>query len=550
MLRHKTVQEYEKGVPISSLPQMFQDAVHFTTVLRCQHFWVDSLCIIQDSEEDKAVEITKMKDIYQGSYLVIAAADAKNCYEGLYKTRPCSGVPDLSFKWWDPTCQKEFSANLRVEVIPLTEDNMSLELEPFNLQFLNGPLGRRAWTLQERILPTRIVHFSDNQLVWECYSRTAYESTTEPAEYQRPKTETVFGKEQPTPQFNSTSLDEQSESDEMNIDTGSRVIQTGRNNQNEDSNDEEWEDVASEDTMSEGDMSENNMCEDDEVGYGTDGSDADVTELLLHNLQEKGIPALIEHCATSALELYFAWYNILMQYSSRVMSFDQDKIAAIGGIMDLFQNRIGGRMIYGIWENDLMRGLLWAADASSLGFTIRTQFPAPSWSWARIHRRVGYFWNEVWSSHESWLLPVILQGPYSATINCDQIEDGILMISALCRTVDPCKLNCYSHYDSCNREVRFTFVEDDNHYRIYFDSLDDYAPLMTNNSQNTSPLLLLQVGEFAPDSIYSPPGHVVGFILQQKNSRSVFERVGIFKIDSGYAAFNPNVWTPGKVTVM
>lgn len=38
------------------------------------------------------------------------------------------------------------------------------------------PLNRRAWALQERFLSTRILHFTTEQLVWECRKHAASES--------------------------------------------------------------------------------------------------------------------------------------------------------------------------------------------------------------------------------------------------------------------------------------------------------------------------------------------------------------------------------------
>jgi hypothetical protein len=37
------------------------------------------------------------------------------------------------------------------------------------------PLLRQAWAFQERLLATRIVHFADHELVWECKQTQRYE---------------------------------------------------------------------------------------------------------------------------------------------------------------------------------------------------------------------------------------------------------------------------------------------------------------------------------------------------------------------------------------
>lgn len=44
---------------------------------------------------------------------------------------------------------------------------------------MEGPLNKRAWTLQERILPSRVLHYTQSQLIWECYSMTCFEGTSQ-----------------------------------------------------------------------------------------------------------------------------------------------------------------------------------------------------------------------------------------------------------------------------------------------------------------------------------------------------------------------------------
>jgi hypothetical protein len=68
-LLNSNVLMYEVGVPSSFLPRIFQGAFQISRGLGCRCIWVDALCIIQDSDSDKASEIAKMKDVFQNSYL-------------------------------------------------------------------------------------------------------------------------------------------------------------------------------------------------------------------------------------------------------------------------------------------------------------------------------------------------------------------------------------------------------------------------------------------------------------------------------------------------
>jgi hypothetical protein len=86
----ENIEIYERGVPISFLPQKFQDTCRVATSVGCQYIWIDSLCIMHDSDNDKSSELSKMKDIFENCYLAIAAADGEDCSSGLFIPRPSS----------------------------------------------------------------------------------------------------------------------------------------------------------------------------------------------------------------------------------------------------------------------------------------------------------------------------------------------------------------------------------------------------------------------------------------------------------------------------
>jgi Heterokaryon incompatibility protein (HET) len=51
-------------IPIARLPQSFQDAIQLTQKLGVSYIWIESLCIIQDSQKDWLHESFKTKDVY------------------------------------------------------------------------------------------------------------------------------------------------------------------------------------------------------------------------------------------------------------------------------------------------------------------------------------------------------------------------------------------------------------------------------------------------------------------------------------------------------
>jgi hypothetical protein len=70
------------GIPIRSLPKTFLDAVMVTNALSFWYLWIDSLCILQDSEEDWEEQSAQMAAIYSNSYLILAALHAANSSVG------------------------------------------------------------------------------------------------------------------------------------------------------------------------------------------------------------------------------------------------------------------------------------------------------------------------------------------------------------------------------------------------------------------------------------------------------------------------------------
>jgi hypothetical protein len=152
----------ETGIPVETLSKTFQDAMWLTRVLGFRYLWIDSLCIMQDSEDDWRREAASMKNIYMKATLNIAATAASDGREGLFYERdPISIVPHTVEIAWDGVCKGKyhfFNQNLWKEEV------------------LDAPLGKRGWVLQERLLSSRIIHFGKNQLFWECQSNQCCET--------------------------------------------------------------------------------------------------------------------------------------------------------------------------------------------------------------------------------------------------------------------------------------------------------------------------------------------------------------------------------------
>jgi hypothetical protein len=77
----------QQSIRFQSLPKTFQDAVIVTRELGIAYLWVDSLCIIQDNEQDWMKEAKLMGSTYEKAFCTIAAVEAYNDTGGCFTQR-------------------------------------------------------------------------------------------------------------------------------------------------------------------------------------------------------------------------------------------------------------------------------------------------------------------------------------------------------------------------------------------------------------------------------------------------------------------------------
>ncbi|THV45856.1 hypothetical protein BGAL_0443g00030 [Botrytis galanthina] len=161
-----TVSDRASGIFLDSLPKTFRDAVVITYHLNINYIWIDSLCIIQDSEEDWNLEASRMAQIYSSSFLNIAATACKDStvglfYDGWNEEDGFLGTPREIRGPGSPTNHGDYSIYMQ-EIDHSHIHDSELRIE--------GPLMSRAWAYQERFLAPRTVHFTSAEMIWECGS--------------------------------------------------------------------------------------------------------------------------------------------------------------------------------------------------------------------------------------------------------------------------------------------------------------------------------------------------------------------------------------------
>ena len=136
-----------------------------TNGLGIRYLWIDALCILQDSNEDKLRQIRMMAKIYQNSFLTLIAACGNSVNEGfLYQERP-QKVPDARIPY---RCPDGRIGSVWIAAVLDTENGASRsyydELEPVHY---------RGWCLQERLLSPRCMIYASHTLQYYCQTETA-----------------------------------------------------------------------------------------------------------------------------------------------------------------------------------------------------------------------------------------------------------------------------------------------------------------------------------------------------------------------------------------
>lgn len=145
-----SIDSFENEILTSTLPTSFQDAVYITRQLNIRYLWIDSLCIVQDDEDDWEIESAKMASVYQNAYVTIAATASASCKDTLLAPRQSATIFEFDAK------------DERSEII-------HARLHPMgSLSILDSPLLKRGWAFQEMILSPRVLHFAEDQLYWKC----------------------------------------------------------------------------------------------------------------------------------------------------------------------------------------------------------------------------------------------------------------------------------------------------------------------------------------------------------------------------------------------
>jgi len=149
----ENIKDYHTFIDPRHIPQTIRDAIAITNRLGLRYLWVDSFCIMQDSEEDKGHEIERIRIYFQHAFITIVAANANRVSEGFLHDHPKWHLTPINLPFRSPD---GFLGK------------MSLYRTYADWPTRDDPVDQRAWCLEERVLSPRRLLFCSHALQYEC----------------------------------------------------------------------------------------------------------------------------------------------------------------------------------------------------------------------------------------------------------------------------------------------------------------------------------------------------------------------------------------------
>ncbi|KAH7064320.1 heterokaryon incompatibility protein-domain-containing protein [Paraphoma chrysanthemicola] len=165
-----TFRDRVNGFRIEELPKTISDAVLLARALGMRYIWVDSICIIQDSDVDWTYEASRMCAVYTNAAITFAAIDSPASESGLFVA--------------GSNRRRVMLERISGPIYARAHSHSALD-DPRTSQYDGTParvLHTRGWCLQEIALSTRVLWMKSSEINWSCIRSTACECDPVPTD--------------------------------------------------------------------------------------------------------------------------------------------------------------------------------------------------------------------------------------------------------------------------------------------------------------------------------------------------------------------------------
>ncbi|RFU32519.1 hypothetical protein B7463_g3829, partial [Scytalidium lignicola] len=180
----QNVVDHENGLRINSLPRTFRDAVIITRLLGYKYIWIDSLCIVQDDQNDWEREASKMASIFHCADIVLSAASARNSSEGCGIDKCLEPATNFFFP-----SQLDYKYDTLAQTYGGPRKRLFIRRGGITSNGIEGcPVQKRGWILQEILLAQRVLYFVNGDMIWQCHHLVQ----SEDGQLSRAQTSSIF----------------------------------------------------------------------------------------------------------------------------------------------------------------------------------------------------------------------------------------------------------------------------------------------------------------------------------------------------------------------
>jgi hypothetical protein len=266
-----------------------------------------------------------MGSVYRNGVCNVAATGFLDGTNGLFVRRNPSLLEPIEF-------DLQNGIKLGYSTLYQPGKHLLLDFDLWSQSIDNAPLNRRGWVIQERWLSVHTLHFSSDQLFWECAQQRACElfPTGIPRRIQQRECKSLFRRKiHDLP-------------DEMSL--------------------------------------EKNYADNEILAY-------DLENQLMKEASSTstwGMPSGLHR-----------WRAIVQQYSACSLTFSTDRLMAVAGLAKAIDDSIGSQYLAGLWRNDLELQPAWKAlDLKSRPTMEDSELRDPSWSWASVDGKIAMtYWE-------------------------------------------------------------------------------------------------------------------------------------------------------------